>query len=506
MPCCGCHLSRREFLELSGAGMASLGLFYPGSTFAGKPIENWDPERPFLTIGRKIVVQPILMYTVSHSQAQRSYKSWGGIQTEQSADEETARIRGELETMQKEADFPLQIQPVIKVDNVEKAVELHQRDFDVLVIFAARGGGDLLRACFSKTKDNIVFVRHRSGPVYYWYEALSVRYLQRQGELNDEKPAHVDDVVVDDYSELLWRLCSLFGIKNFLGSRIVALGGAWGKYSAEAPQIARERFKLEIIESGYDDLAKRIVSARKDRSLLTKAREWTDRYLSTKGTTLKTNKIFVENAFVLYWIFKELMREHESHAFTIKDCMATVMPMSETTACLTLGLLNDEGLLAFCESDFVIIPPGILLRFLSGKPVFLHNSTFPHKGEVTCAHCIGPRRMDGVNYEPAEIMTHYESEYGAAPKVTIPIGQQVTFLNPEYSTGRWLGFKGIVKRNPYYEICRSQQDVEILGDWKKLLNEVRDSHWVMVYGDYLKESGYAARKLGLQWENFSENA
>jgi len=65
--------------------------------------------------------------------------------------------------------------------------------------------------------------------------------------------------------------------------------------------------------------------------------------------------------------------------------------------------------------------------------------------------------MDGTRYETAQIMTHYESEYGAAPKVEIPKGRQVTFIDPEYSTGRWLGFKGIVKSNPYYEICRSQQ-------------------------------------------------
>jgi len=183
--------------------------------------------------------------------------------------------------------------------------------------------------------------------------------------------------------------------------------------------------------------------------------------------------------------------------------MATIMPMSETTACLTLGLLNDEGYMAFCESDFVIIPPGVLLRYISRKPVFLHNSTFPHNAEVTCAHCIGPRRMDGVDYEPTEITTHYESEYGAAPKVEMPVGQELTFIDPEYSSGRWLGFKGEVIRNPYYEICRSQQDVRIVGDWKKLKSEVRDSHWVNVYGDYLQEAGYAARKLGLTWDNIS---
>ncbi|MGC9326298.1 MAG: sugar isomerase, partial [Candidatus Hinthialibacter sp.] len=107
-------------------------------------------------------------------------------------------------------------------------------------------------------------------------------------------------------------------------------------------------------------------------------------------------------------------------------------------------------------------------------------------------------------YEPAIILTHEESDYGAAPKVEIPLGQELTFIDPEYTKGRWLGIRGNVEANPFYPICRSQQDVRIQGQWKKLINEVRDSHWMMVYGDYLKEAGYAARKLGIRWDNISD--
>ena len=86
----------------------------------------------------------------------------------------------------------------------------------------------------------------------------------------------------------------------------------------------------------------------------------------------------------------------------------------------------------------------------------------------------------------------------------MPLGQEVTVVDPEYSTPRWVGFKGKVKANPFYDICRSQQDIEVLGAWKKLMPEARDSHWVMVYGDYLKEVGYAARKIGMKWADLSE--
>jgi hypothetical protein len=34
--------------------------------------------------------------------------------------------------------------------------------------------------------------------------------------------------------------------------------------------------------------------------------------------------------------------------------------------------------------------------------------------------------------------------------------------------------------------------------------EARDSHWVMVYGDYLQELSYAARKIGVRWEDFTQ--
>jgi len=342
--------------------------------------------------------------------------------------------------------------------------------------------------------------------VYYWYEALSTRYLRPDGtapSADDPRLLSVRDVVIDDPEELRWRLRALYGVKNLLGSRILAVGGAMGKYAPEAPAVARDRYGLDIIDVGYEELAGRIQTALADAGRMRLSQQWAESYLAMPGTTLSTDRAFVVNAFMLYGVFKDLMEEHGTSLFTIQQCMSTIMPMAQTTACLTLGLLNDEGLGAFCESDFVVIPAGLLLYYVSGKPVFMHNSTFPHQGVVTCAHCTGPRRMDGSRYEPVDVMTHYESEYGAAPKVAMPVGQAVSFIDPDYANPRWVGAKGTVLDNPYLEICRSQQDVRIAGRWEKLLDEVRDSHWVMAYGDHLREAGYAADHLGIQWDNIS---
>jgi len=510
--CCH-HLNRRDFIGLTTGLVAGAGLVANSVLSAGEKAlwasDEWDPDRPFLVPGNALRIQPVLMYSTSQKREATSWKSWGGIQTERAASEEADRISRELKSLSADADFPLQVLSIAKVKSVEEARQVRSGDHDVMLVYPATGSGRVLQACISGEGDDVIFVRHRSGPIYYWYEALSVGYLSTGDEESGQdasassRGASVYDVVVDDYQEVLWRLRALYGVKNFVGARIIALGGAWGKYSPQAVEYAREKHKIEIIEVSYDDLAERMQNAMANNALVSTAEKWAERYLSLPNTTLMTDKKFVTNAFLLYGLFKDLMREYDVSAFTIKNCMSTVLPISETTACLSLGLLNDEGLLAFCESDFVVIPSGILLRYISGKPVFLHNSTFPHNGIVTCAHCSAPRRMDGANYEPTKIMTHYESEYGAAPKVEIPIGQEVTFIDPEYSTGRWVGFRGNVRDNPLYDICRSQQDVEIQGNWSQLVKEVRDSHWMMTYGNYLKEAGYASRKIGIKWVDIS---
>ncbi|UCF16278.1 MAG: hypothetical protein JSW59_02235 [Phycisphaerales bacterium] len=505
-------MNRREFVELTTASIAGGVLGFGATGAAGARTGRWDPDKPFAATGRKLTVQPVLMYRVAHRRPATSWKSWGGVQTESAASTEAERIANELNALSTGADFPFDILPVAKVKTVEQASQVHRNDYDVVIVYPATGSGDMLKACFAqeKDKDTLIFVRHRSGPVYYWYEALSVKYLRTddhrgRNSYRDHGGVYVDDVVVDDYQELLWRLQTLYGIKNFIGSRIVGLGGAWGKYSPEAPQFARDNYNMEIIELSYDEVAPKIKDARKDTQLVSMARKCAEEYASLPRTSILTDNEYIVNAFLLHHVFRDLMCQHDAPAFTIKSCMTTMLPIAGTTPCLSLSLLNDEGMLAFCESDFVVIPSGILLHYISGKPVFLHNSTFPHNGVVTCAHCSAPRRMNGKDYEPAKIMTHFESEYGAAPKVEIPRGQEVTFVNPEYSTGRWVGFKGVVKGNPSYEICRSQQDVEILGDWRKLIKEVRDSHWMMAYGDYLKELGYASRKIGIDWVNISHS-
>jgi len=376
-----------------------------------------------------------------------------------------------------------------------------------MMIYGATGGVGTMEALISPDRRNLVFVRHKSGPIYLWYEIVHPRLLRKTVDEYGQPGLEPYDVIVDDYGEVLWRLRAFYALKNSVGSRIVAIGGAsgWGAGGQQAPHVAVEKWKMDIQTVPYPDLGQMIQSARADAQRVRRAEAEAEQYLAEPGISLRTDKGFVVRAFLLTHIFEELMSEAGAQAITVNACMGTIMPMAETTACLPLSLINDSGALAFCESDFAVIPSGVLLNHIAGTPVFLQDPTYPHDGVVTVAHCTAPRKMDGKRAEETLIVTHFESDYGAAPKVNMRIGQEITMIDPDFADERWIGFRGTIVAHPFHAICRSQIDVAIDGDWRKLMEEMRGFHWMLAYGDHLKETGYALRKLGIQWYNLTDD-
>ena len=496
-------VTRRDFLAgvsaLSTSGVLSAAI-QPGSAGTAAAADaRAMPVAP-------LKMQPVLIYSTPARRDATSWREWGGVQTDAAAAEEASRIEAEFARLRTEAAFPLEILPLIRVKDKDQAARAAAGDHDGVIMYAAGGSVQMLEALAVPQKWNLMFLRHRSGPVYLWYEIAHNRFLRKTVDDFGQPGMDVQDIVVDDPGELLWRLRALHGLKNTLGKRIVAVGGAsgWGQGGRNAPQRARELWKLEIVGVSYDELGRRIQQARQDAALQERCAKEADDYLGRKGTILQTDRGFVQRAFVLTEVFKDLMRSAQTDAITINNCMGTIMPISETTACLPLSLLNDDDYMAFCESDFVVVPSGILLHYISGKPVFLNDPTYPYKNIVTLAHCTAPRKLDGKNREDARILTHYESDYGAAPKVEMRIGQTVTNLIPDFASRKWVGFGGSIVGNPFIDICRSQIDVKINGDCDLLLREMKGFHWMTCYGDYLRETGYALGKVGVDYVNLSE--
>ena len=346
------------------------------------------------------MVRPVLVYEIPTRRPQTSWRSWGGIQTEQDATGELARIEKELNEIKSRADFPLDVAKPVGVRNTNDVAKIEGLDkADVCLVYAAGGPQNAFDALGKRSKNMLFFCRHKSGPVYLWYEIVSPRYLRQHTDALKIQGLDDGDVVVDNQDEILWRLRALCGLQNTLGTRILAVGGpgAWAQPGGVVPNLVKQIWKFDIQTVSYDDLGKLIKEARADSAAVSQAKERAAEYLKEPGVKLETKPEFVENAFLLEQVFVGLMKKADCQAITINGCMGTIMPMAETTACLTLSLLNDDGYMAFCESDFVVIPSGMLLANISGKPYFMNDPTYPHDGVITLAHCTGPRRMDGKN-------------------------------------------------------------------------------------------------------------
>ncbi|MCX7049069.1 MAG: sugar isomerase [Candidatus Sumerlaeota bacterium] len=495
--CCGCGMTRREIIKTGG--LVAGGLALSGLVWSAVKDAEEKPVPPRTTLTAK----PILIYNTPQRRPQTSWRNWGGIETEAQAKDEMARIQKELDKIRASADFPVTFLPVSGARSVKELDSIKDvaGNADAYIVYAAGGGGDALNALAKSGKHVIIFLRHKSGPVYLWYEIISPRFLHQHTDKNAVPGVDQHDVVIDSLDELAWRLRALCGLKNTVGSRIVALGGAGGWSCPKAPDLSRERFKLDIQTYSYEDLGKLIQAARNDASAVQRSKDRARAYLRQHGIKLETDKVFVEKAFLLEQVLKGILDNAGARMFTINACMGTIMKYAETTACLALSLLNDEGYLAFCESDFVVIPSGILLAGISGRPQFLNDPTYPHAGVITLAHCTAPRKMNGEDFEHARILTHFESDYGASPKVEMEKGQKVTNIIPDFAMSRLVGLSGEIIDHPFLPICRSQIEVAYKADDIRVAENMPGFHWMTCYGDYLREVGYALRKVGIEWVN-----
>ena len=502
------EITRRGFLG-AVAGTAVGGSILSGLTWP--LLGRQPPEVPMPPARRPLVVKPILTYETPQRAHQTSWRGWGGIQTQADAEAEVRRIEDELAGLRAAADFPLQTLPVSAVRQAAEVGAIPDlAAADAVVVYAAGGWMDIFDAISGSAgapwptlarKPMLFFVRHRSGPLYVWYEIISPRYLRQHSDEPAIAGIDHEDVVVDDQTDLLWRLRALCGLKNTIGTRIVAVGGAGGWASEQAPQLAVERFGFDIQTVTYEELGRLISAARADEQAVALARRRAAAYLSDPAVKLETQRAFVENCFLLDQVFRSLMSRAGARAITVNACMGTIMPIAETTACLTLCTLNDDGYLAYCESDFVVIPAGVLLSNISGRPAFLNDPTFPHHGIMTLAHCTAPRKLDGKTADPARLVTHFESDYGAAPKVEFRKGQTVTLIDTDFAARKWVGMSGTIVDTPFLPVCRSQLDVQFKADCRLIAEKMRGFHWMLGYGDYLKEVGYALKRTGIAFEN-----
>ena len=182
-------MTRRSLL----GGAAGAGLFPQLALSANATAGRYTPA------GKALKVQPVLVYTVPKRVEARSWREWGGIQTEQDAEAERARIGREIAGL---ASPKVEFLPLASARTLEQAAAIGKGPQDLTLIYAAGGRVGTIEALAPAEKWAIMFVRHRSGPVYLWYEIAHPRFLRKTVDEYGQPGMDVQDVVVDNADEL----------------------------------------------------------------------------------------------------------------------------------------------------------------------------------------------------------------------------------------------------------------------------------------------------------------
>ena len=148
-------LTRRTFLKgMSAAAIGCMAL----TDLSWQVLSSEGIAQEHTLTRFPLKVKPVLVYSTPGPRQQTSWRSWGGIQTEEDAQKEVARIQEELESIHSNADFPVEFMPVARVKSGRDVPAINDiADTHVILIYAAGGWMDVFDALSETGKDMIFF-------------------------------------------------------------------------------------------------------------------------------------------------------------------------------------------------------------------------------------------------------------------------------------------------------------------------------------------------------------
>ena len=182
-----------------------------------------------------------------------------------------------------------------------------------------------------------------------------------------------------------------------------------------------------------------------------------------------------------YSAIKKICQDERLDAMTIR-CF-DIVKACNTTSCLALAKLNDEGIVAGCEGDMQTLMTMLLAKKLCNEPAFMANPSILTDKTSMFAHCTVPLSM----CYKTNMRTHFESGIGVAVQGDLPLG--------DYTILKWGGRKldkffvteaKAIKNEYSNHFCRTQITFDInLKPY--LLNHPIGNHHVIIKGRHEAE-------------------
>lgn len=302
---------------------------------------------------------------------------------------------------------------------------------------------------------------------------------------NEEITRNVKETYQETYNQLkdIWRPVSL------RGTRIGLFGkpSDWLISSGVDYDYLREFYGIQTVHIDLQRLINDIKSVdAADAKVVAKDLE------QRSKTVREPLHADIIEAAKTYLAIKKICKDERLNAMTIR-CFDIVRACN-TTSCLALALLNDEGVVAGCEGDMQTLMTMLLAKKLFNEPAFMANPSILTDKTSMLAHCTIPLSMCNDTI----VRSHFESKTGVAIQGDMPL--------TDYTIMKWGGrhldkmFVTEAKaiENKYSEhFCRTQITFDInLKPY--LLNHTIGNHHVIIKGRHAAEIRRFAKENGIE--------
>lgn len=195
-----------------------------------------------------------------------------------------------------------------------------------------------------------------------------------------------------------------------------------------------------------------------------------------------------------YLAIKKICQEERLDAMTIR-CF-DIVKACDTTSCLALALLNDEGIVAGCEGDMQTLMSMLLVKRLCGAEAFMANPSQLTETTTMLAHCTIPLKM----CDEITLRSHFESGIGVAIQGVLPLTDYTIFKWGGVNLDRYFVTEAQALETPYSNhFCRTQITLNV--DLRPyLLQHSIGNHHVIIKGRHAEEIREAMEKLGVRRE------
>ena len=272
------------------------------------------------------------------------------------------------------------------------------------------------------------------------------------------------------------------GLKAISNLRIGLIGGesSWLISSKIDKKSIEALYGVKFIDISTDDVIEQFKLEKADD-----ADSWQLVEVLVKNRDLTTATEAVIDAVRMYNSLNHICIRENIDAFTIK-CFDILTPCN-TTACLALSLMNDNGIAAGCEGDIPSLWSMILAREICSTSSFMANPSSIERVDLSIdfAHCTAPLSI-GKSYK---LTSHFESKIGIGVASKVNLGKFTLFKSGGEHLDKYYIYEGeVVQNTSIVERCRTQVKFIFKSedDLDSYLHSYLGNHSILIPGKHKK--------------------